>query len=288
MLNFTVNPADIQGRHVVITGANTGIGRVTAVELVRAGAHVTLANRSRERSNEVIDEIKALGKEVEFVALDLGSFESVRRCADALLARDTPIDVLINNAGLAGARGLTADGFEMAFGVNHLGPFLLTLLLLPRIRQSSQPRIVNVASRAHTRVRDFSLDAVQQTTKTTTGFPEYSHSKLANVLFSAELARKLEGTDVHTYALHPGVVASDVWRKVPWPFRALMKAFMITNAQGAMTTLYCATSAEVADHTGRYYDECREAKATRLARDPALAADLWAKSLAWTGAPDAT
>lgn len=276
-----------EGRVFIVTGANTGIGRVTARELARAGAHVILACRSLERSQEALDEINALGGagQGEFMALDLGDLESVRGFAQAFLARDLPLHGLINNAGLAGQRGSTSQGFELAFGVNHLGHFLLTLLLLDRLKESAPARIVNVASRAHSRSRGLDFEALRQPTKTTTGFPEYQDSKLANVLFTAEMRRRLEGSQVTCVSLHPGVVASDIWRRVPWPLRGLMKLFMVTNEEGAQTTLHCATSPQVAQDPALYYNNSKPHKASRLARDPQLAQELWKRSQEWTGAP---
>ncbi len=276
---------DMDGRVCVVTGANTGIGAVTARELARRGAHVVLACRSLERANPVAEAIRAdTGNEqVEVVPLDLGSFESVRACAEGLLARDLPIHVLVNNAGLAGTRGVTRDGFELAFGTNHLGHFLLTNLLLDRIRQSGPSRVVTVASRGHYRARGIDYEAVRQPTRTTTGFPEYTVSKLANVLFSAELARRLAGTNVTTYSLHPGVVASDIWRRVPGLVRPIMKLFMITNEEGAQTTLHCATDPAAASQTGLYWDQRKPKKPNPVAEDPAAAAELWRRSAEWTG-----
>lgn len=278
-----------QGKRFFITGANTGIGRVTALELARAGAQqVILAGRSLERTKPVIDEINALrgeGEVASFLELDLADLDSVRACARAYgeqLVGEGGIDVLINNAGLAGKKGLTKQGFEMAFGVNHLGHFLLTMELWPYLAHDA--RIVHVASRAHTRVKAFDLDVFEQSAKTPTAFPEYSASKLANVLFSRELARRAQGSGKRSYALHPGVVASDVWREVPGPVRWVMKRFMISNEEGALTTLYCATSPEVSDESGKYYDACKEKKAARLGRDDELASALWDKSVIWTGA----
>lgn len=249
---------------------------------------MTLACRSLDRTQPVLDEIAAAGggDRAAFLTLDLGSFASVQEAASTFLSTGRPLHVLINNAGLAGHRGLTADGFERTFGVNHLGHFLFTLLLVPRMRESAPGRIVNVASMAHYQAKEFSLEGVRDSTVTVTGKDEYNHSKLANVLFSAELARRLEGTGLTTYSLHPGVVASDVWRKIPWPIRPLIKLFMISNEEGALTTLHCATAESCADETGLYYDKCAARKASRLGRDEALAADLWARSLEWTGAPD--
>src|SRR5262249_36137784 len=150
----------------------------------------------------------------------------VRACAQTLTSSDEPLHVLINNAGLAGQRGLTASGFELAFGTNYIGPFLLTNLLLDRLRDSAPARIVNVASDSHYGAKGIDYDAVHAPTKSRTAMPEYSVSKLANVLHAQELGRRLEGSGVTTYSLHPGVIASDIWRRVPWPARPLMKLTM--------------------------------------------------------------
>jgi NAD(P)-dependent dehydrogenase (short-subunit alcohol dehydrogenase family) len=274
---------DLAGRFIVVTGANTGIGRPTAEKLAARGARVVLACRSEERTRPVLDAIAASGGEAEFVALDLGDLASVRAAAERILAMERPIDVLLNNAGLAGLRGQTKDGFELTFGTNHLGHFALTLRLLPALRKAGRARIVNVSSKAHYDAKGIDWDALRQPTKAISGLPEYAVSKLANVLFTAELARRVGSEGIHSYALHPGVVATDVWRQVPWPIRPLLKLGMISNEEGAATSLYCATSPEVADHDGRYYDDCREKKPSALARDPALARELWERSVGWTG-----
>lgn len=277
----------------VITGANSGIGKITARELARRGGRVVLAGRSRDKTLAVIDELRAdTGNDhLSFVSLDLGSLDSVRACATELLAREPAIHVLINNAGLAGVRGLTKDGFEVHFGTNHLGPFLLTRLLLDRLIASATPgapaRIVNVASKSHFAAkRGIDWDAQHAKTRSLTGLDEYGVSKLANVLFSAELARRLDPAQVATYALHPGVVATDVWRQVPAPVRWLMKKFMITPERGAEASLRCATDPTLAGETGKYYDVGGvERRPSKLAADPALAEALWARSEAWTGLP---
>ena len=267
----------------LITGGNTGIGRVAARELVKRGFHVFVACRSAERAQPVLDEVRAAGgnNSIEMLPLDLADFESVRTCARMFLDRGLPLHLLINNAGLAGARGLTRSGFELAFGVNHMGHFVLTQLLTERIKGSAPARIVTVASTAHYQAQGIDWNALRARTSTRTGLPEYSVSKLCNVLFSAELGRKLAGTGVTTYSLHPGVVATDIWRGVPWPLRPLIKLAMISPERGAATTLYCATSAGVADETGRYYDDCRPRQPSALAQDTALAAELWKRSESW-------
>ena len=270
-------------RVALITGANTGIGLVTARELARQGMHVFIACRSKERAQPALDEIRALGGDVqvEFLPLDLGDLDSVRECARQFLARDLPLHLLINNAGLAGSPGLTKSGFELAFGVNHIGHFLLTQLLLQRIKASAPARIVTVSSRAHYRAKRIDWEAVRQRTHTRTAIEEYGVSKLANALFSAELGRRLAGSGVTTYALHPGVVASDVWRAVPWPLRSIIKLAMISTEQGAATTLHCATSPAAAQESGLYYDSCRVKAPSKFAQDTTLAAELWKRSEQW-------
>ena len=176
---------------------------------------------------------------------------------------------------------MTKSGFELAFGTNHMGPFLLTQLLLDRIKQSAPARIVTVASRAHIRVSGINFDDVRQPTKGKAALPEYGVSKLANVLFSAELGRRLAGTGVTTYSLHPGVVATDVWREVPALIRPLIKLLMISTEEGAATTLYCATSAEAGRETGLYYDKCKVKAPSAVGQDAALAAELWRRSEDW-------
>jgi NAD(P)-dependent dehydrogenase (short-subunit alcohol dehydrogenase family) len=275
---MSAQQADLEGRTFLVTGANTGIGRATAVDLAGRGGRVYLACRSEEKTKPVLDEI---GEHAMFLRLDLGDFGSVRECAAAFLARDEPLHVLLNNAGLAGQRGLTASGFELAFGVNHVGHFLLTNLLLDRIKESAPARIVNVSSVGHYQAKGIDYDAVRKPTRNITGLPEYAVSKLANVLHAQELARRLEGTGVTTYSLHPGAIASDVWRRIPWPVAPIMKLFMKNTEEGAQTSLYCATSSEVASASGRYYDNCAEKEPSKVAT-PELGAQLWQKSEEWT------
>jgi NAD(P)-dependent dehydrogenase (short-subunit alcohol dehydrogenase family) len=268
----------------LITGGNVGIGRVTAIELAKAGAQVVIAGRSRERTQPVLDAIAALPEAPAplFLPLDLASLQSVRACAAEFSALGLPLHLLINNAGLAGARGLTADGFEVAFGVNHLGHFLLTQLLLPSLHQAPAARVVTVSSRAHKRTPGIDWDALRRPTHTRTGIREYAVSKLANLLFSAELARRLAGTAVSTYSLHPGVVDTEIWRVVPPWFRVLLRLRgLITPEEGAQTTLHCALRAP-AGESGVYYSDCRPVTPARNGRDMALAQELWQRSEAWT------
>jgi NAD(P)-dependent dehydrogenase (short-subunit alcohol dehydrogenase family) len=272
------------GANVLVTGANTGIGRATALALAKQGARVILACRSEERTRPVLDEIAKSGGRAEFLSLDLADLASVRACAATALARSEPLAILVNNAGLAGAHGLTKDGFELAFGTNHLGHYLLTRLLLPALEKSPEARVVNVSSEAHYRPTRIDWEAVRRPPATLTAFDAYAVSKLANVLFTRELARRVPPS-IHVYALHPGRVASDVWREVPWGVRHLMKLFMISNEEGARSVLHCATGDDVREQTGTYYDGRVERRPSRIARDDALAKELWDRSAAWTGLP---
>lgn len=274
-------------RVCLITGANTGIGRVTARALARDGMHVVLACLSEARTRPAIEQIQAeAGRDsASFLPLDLGDLSSVRQCAQSFLARDRPLHLLINNAGVAGKKGITASGFEMAFGINHVGHFLLTELLKERLLQSGPARIVIVASQAHRRSPGLRFDAVQRPTQSLSGIAEYGTSKLANILHAAELARRLAGTAVHTYALHPGVVATDLWRNVPapirWPMINLRR--MLTPEQGAETVLYCARSQAVENDSGLYYRRSRVAEPSALAQDRNLAEKLFLLSQRWVG-----
>jgi retinol dehydrogenase 12 len=275
----------VSGRTFLVTGGNTGIGRATAVALARAGGRVFIACRSASAGEAATAAIKADcdSGAVWLLPLDLASLESVRSCAAAFLSSDEPLHVLVNNAGVGGGRGVTADGFETHFGVNHLGHFALTCLLLERLKASGPgARIVNVSSEAHYSAKGIDFDALRRPTRGLTGMPEYSVSKLCNVLFTQELARRLSGTGVASYAVHPGVVASDIWRRVPWPARALIKRRMLTVDQGAVTSVYCATSAAVASESGLYYDKCAACAPSPVAT-PELGELLWKYSTEWTG-----
>jgi len=274
---------DLAGKTFIVTGANTGIGKITAGDLASRGAHVILACRNEAKPTPVVDEIKRTTKndKIEFMALDLADQKSVRSFVDAFLARKLPLDGLINNAGLV-TRGTTTEGYELIFGVNHLGHHLLTRLLLDHLKKTKGSRIVNVASAAH-RAKKIDWTALQKTTKSVSGFAESTVSKLANVLFTKELAKRLEGSGVTAYAVHPGGVATDVWRRIPKPFRWLMNRFLISPEEGAVLTLRAATDPTLATESGRYYtQDGSEKKVSKVVTDD-LAATLWSKSAEWTG-----
>lgn len=269
---------------VLITGATSGIGRATAVALARRGARLVLACRSEERTRPVLEELRGLSPhgDVTFLPLDLGDFDAVKACAEAFLASDRPLHVLINNAGVAGRRGLTASGFELAFGVNHMGHFLLSRLLLPRLQDSSPARVVTVSSESHYQADGIPWELVRRPTRSLTGMREYAVSKLANVVFAQELARR-SADGVTSAALHPGVVASDIWRRVPWPVRPLITRFMLSPEEGARTSVWCATAAEPTTASGGFFDRCAPRRPSAAATAE-LGAELWQRSEAWTDA----
>jgi len=275
-----VRARDLEGRRFIVTGPYSGIGRVTARNLASRGAAVVLAGRSLERGQALAAELRARSDadRIEVLALDLADLAAVRAAAEQLLARAGRIDGLINNAGVAGARGRTRNGFELAFGVNHLGHFLLTRLLEARLRESAPARVVNVSSEAHRRITRIDFAALREPTKTRTGLHEYGVSKLCNILFTRELARRWEGSRITSYALHPGVIATDIWRSVPQPFRWLLTRWMKTPEAGAATSIRCATDPALADVNGRYFINEHEANPNRAAQDDELAARLWRES----------
>jgi retinol dehydrogenase-12 len=274
-----------RGRTFLITGGNTGIGLATATALARDGGRVYIACRSAAAGEAAAAAIRAVAgsPDVWLLPLDLSSLASVRACAAAFLATDEPLHVLVNNAGVGGQRGVTADGFELHFGVNHLGHFALTALLLDRLTASGpDSRIVNVASAAHYAAPGIDFDALRRRTPSFTGQREYAVSKLCNVLFTRELARRMDGVGVTAYALHPGVVASDIWRRVPWLARTLITRRMLTVEQGAVTSLHCAASPTAARQNGLYYDKSQLEEPSPVVTAE-LAELLWQHSAAWTG-----
>jgi retinol dehydrogenase 12 len=271
-----------EGRTFLVTGGNTGIGRATAAGLAGRGGRVWIAARSPAKGEAAVAAIKAeTGSDsVWFLPLDLADLDSVQSCAAGFLALGEPLHVLVNNAGVAGRRGLTKQGFELTFGVNHLGHFALTNALLGCLTGSAPARVVTVSSDAHYSAKGIDFEALRRPARGLTGLPEYAVSKLCNVLLTQELARRVAGIGVTTYALHPGVVASDIWRRVPWPVRPIVTRRMLSTTDGAQTSLYCATSPDVAQDSGLFYDKCAERAPSGVAT-PELAAELWKRSETW-------
>jgi NAD(P)-dependent dehydrogenase (short-subunit alcohol dehydrogenase family) len=278
-----VDVADMTGKTVIITGANSGIGLETAVGLARAGAKTVITARDRGRGEAALNDIRARTghDDVELVLFDLGSLASVREGAADILARYPRIDVLVNNAGVVlSDRRETEDGFEATFAVNHLGPFLLTELLLDRIKQSAPARIVNVASTAHQGARKgLDFDDLQST-RAYGGMQVYSKSKLANIYFTTELARRLEGSGVTVNSLHPGTVATGYGRDgdssglLAFGLKVI-KPFILSAAQGARTSIYLASSPDVEGVTGQYFVKNKARKPSSVAQDDEAARRLW-------------
>jgi retinol dehydrogenase-12 len=276
-----MSDTDLQGRTFLVTGANSGLGRAMVEALAARGGSVILAARSEERTRPVLDGIRTRSPSAraELLQVDVSDLSSVRRAAESFLASGRPLDVLVNNAGVAGTEALSADGFDLTYATNHIGPFHLTNLLLPAVRRAPQGRIVNVSSVGHMTAKRIDWSVLERrTAPKRSRFSDYAVTKLMNVLHAKELARRLAGTGVTTYALHPGGVASNIWRAVPQPLRWLISLFLVSNEEGVKTQLWCATAPELARETGRYYEKCREARCSPLADDEALARELWART----------
>jgi retinol dehydrogenase 14 len=275
------------GEDVIVTGATSGIGRETALGLARMGASVAIVARDRRRGEETLEALRSAstGGAPRLFLADLASLAEVRVLA-AELSRALPkLDVLVNNAGaIHMTRKVTVDGFEMTFAVNHLAPFLLTNLLLPRLVASAPARVVTVASEAH-RSKALDFDDLQSE-RGYAPFRVYGRSKLANILFSSELAGRLAGTGVTSNSLHPGVVATSFGKNDPGWMRLLVtlgRPFLSTPAQGARTTLHVASAPELAEVSGRYFKRSREARPSAAALDESAQRRLWDVSARMVG-----
>ncbi len=270
----------MDGKVVVLTGANTGIGKQTTLELAKRGARVVMACRSASRGEAARAEIEAEtgGRgQLEVRELDLASLAGVRAFADKAGADLPRIDVLVNNAGIfPQKRVLTEDGFESQWGVNYLGPYLLTRLLLDKLRASAPVRIVHLTSMLHAKGSiDFESFRGERPYKASAA---YNQSKLGNLLFSNELARRLEGSGVTSNAVHPGGIATDITRDLPWIARKAVGLMFKGVEEGARGPVMLAADPELAEASGRYWKETKESTPSADARDEALAARLWAWS----------
>lgn len=277
----------MSGKTVLITGGNTGIGKHTVLGLARMGAKVIFTSRNQRKGDVARAELRELSgnKQVDFMDLDLASFASIRAMAEAFQARHERLDVLVLNAGLIlDRRTTTEEGFETTFGVNHLGHFLLTKLLWDMLVASAPARVVVVASAAHQFARDgLDLDDLQSE-RGYRGFEVYGRSKLANILFCRELARRLEGTGVTANSLHPGTVRTefgaggDLGSPLLQVMMALGRPFFISAARGAKTSLHLASAPELEGQSGGYYVRCKPKQPNAYGRDDETAAKLWAIS----------
>jgi NAD(P)-dependent dehydrogenase (short-subunit alcohol dehydrogenase family) len=272
--------SSMSGRTCLVTGATTGIGKETAAQLAALGADVVIVARETARGEAAAAEIRrrAPHARIETMTADLSSPEHVRGLAARVLDRHDRLDVLVNNAGvIAMRRRLTADGLETMFATNHLGPFLLTNLLRGLLTRSAPARVVTVSSAAHKQVRTIPWDDLPRG-----GHPQtYAITKLLNVLFTVELARRLAGTGVTANCLHPGFVRTALGREVTGVVGALLRLVLAVRpgpAAGAATAVYLASSPRVAEVTGGYFVKRRPAEPSALARDPAAAARLWTLS----------
>jgi len=276
----------LDGKVVLITGGNAGVGKETAVGLAARGAHVVITSRNQQRGAGAVADIRARSGNdaVEVMPLDLASLPSIHDFARDFLARSERLDVLIDNAGLVmGQRTETEDSFETTFGVNHLGHFLLTNLLLDRLRASAPSRIVVVSSHAHKQARhglDFDDLQSEQGYKP---FDAYSKSKLANIYFARELGRRLEGSNVTANALHPGFVASRFARDGDMGTMVglgmvLVRPFAINSTKGARTSIWLASAPDGAATSGGYFFRCAPSTPSAIAQDDEAARRLWAAS----------
>ncbi len=273
-----------KGRRVVITGATRGIGLAAAVELARRGARVTVVGHSRSRLEAAAETI---GAPVDALTADLADQASVRSLAADLLRRYERIDVLVNNAGAVNAsRRTTGDGFELTWAVNHLAPFLLTNLLLDRLLESRPARIITTASEAHRPARIRFDDMAGERSYGAFGFDRYGQTKLANILFTRELARRIEGSGVEAFSFHPGFVSSGFNRNNGFLMRigmSIASPFARSAEKGAETLAWLADSAEPEGQSGSYFYDCRPLAPSGAARDDQTAARLWAVSQEQTG-----
>ena len=280
---------DLRGKTVLVTGATNGIGRATARAFARMGAKLFLVARDLGRAEETRAEIarEASGADVRILRADLSAQADVRRAAAEFLATGEPLHVLLNNAGVMQlTRSETTDGIETTFAVNHLAYFLLTNLLLERIRSSAPARIVNVASEAHRMSGALDFDDLGSS-KRYAAMGVYGRSKLANLLFTRELARRLAGSGVTVNAVHPGVVRTELGQNNDAPFLKLLmnlaRPFFRSPEKGAETSIWACTAPELEGVTGRYFSDCRERKPHPNALDDAAARRLWDASAKLVG-----
>jgi len=271
----------MQNKNIIITGGNAGIGFETSVALAKQGGNIFIVSRNKEKATQAVAEIKQISgnKNVDYFLADLSTQKSIHELNESLRERLDKVDVLVNNAGgVFPEFKKTADGLEMTIATNHFAYFLLTNLLLDLIRKADNARIVNVSSRSHLAS---SIDFESFTTNK--GYfilKAYGQSKLANVLFTAELARRLNGTGITVNSLHPGLVKTDIGvKQTNWystlAWSLYSKIGGITAAQGAATSIYLASSPDVKGTSGKYFAKCKEVTPSKLARNTELQQELW-------------
>jgi len=257
---------------ILITGANSGIGLETARALAQDGSHIVVGARDAARGQAVVDAIRATGHTAELLVIDLASFQSIRDAADRWLATHSTLDVLVNNAGVVTARReITADGFERIWETNFLGGFLLTKRLLPALKRAPAPRVVNVSSVGHNGATIRWDDP--GFAHGFSGFRAYQQSKLAQILFTRELARREPA--IATNAVHPGAIATGIWRALPAPARILVGLALPSPAKGAKPVIHLAVGPDVEGVSGQHSNKMKRATPSPAARNDADAARLW-------------
>ncbi|RDD40168.1 Retinol dehydrogenase 13 [Trichoplax sp. H2] len=284
--------AKLHHKTVIITGGNTGIGKATAIDLAQRGARVILACRSESKGKEAVEDIiqQSGNSEVIFCPLDLASLQSVRDFADYVNEKEDRVDILLNNAGIMMCPySKTQDGFEMQIGTNHFGHFLLTNLLLDKLKTCAPSRIINVSSLAHM-MGKINFDDINSE-KGYGSVAAYSQSKLANVLFTRELAKRLQGTAVTANSLHPGAVDTELQRHFSVRKFSFLNSLITpliwlgfkTPKQGAQTSIFCAVDESLERVSGKYFSDCREKTCAKQAYDDDVAKRLWHLSEELTG-----
>ena len=274
MTDSLVYGADV--RTAMITGSTSGIGEAAAFALADDGFRVFAVARNEEKGNSLVRRIRRQGGSADLVLLDLADLSSVTGAARSFESRGIPLDVLVNNAAAGPRRGLTVDGFELQFGVNHLGHFALTHHLRRTFRPGT--RIVNVTSSMYERAAGITWDSLRKPTRSFHGLKEYAVSKLANVLFTREFAA--QQPDWRTYAVHPGFTDTAI---IPGYARPFLKRRLHSAEKGAETVVMCASSGEVADQSGGYYSRLQRREVSPVASDDLLATELRRRSEAWCG-----
>jgi NAD(P)-dependent dehydrogenase (short-subunit alcohol dehydrogenase family) len=280
-----VSEPDLGDKTAVVTGGNSGIGKETANELARMGAHVVIAARNPAKAAAAVEEIRTrtgAGDRIETMPIDLASFASVRAFVDAFTQTRDRLDILVNNAGLVlRKKVVTVDGHEATFQINHLSHFLLTTALQPQLAKAPAARVVTVSSAAHAGARTgLRFDDLDFTQRRYGGWRQYCNTKLMNILFTRELAQRWDGTGITANCVHPGFVGSNFGREgdLGWYGRVVMpiaRPFAISNEQGAITSVYLASSPDVDSITGQYFVKCKVTGPTSAALDDAAAARLW-------------
>jgi len=278
---------NIKGKTVLVTGANSGIGLVTARELAREGAEVVMLCRSAERGGQALERIKAESgsQSVDLILGDLSSLESVTQFVQSFQSKYDHLDVLVNNAGLSlPVRHLNQAGVEMMFAINHLGPFALTCLLADSLKRAERARVLNVASVGHWMGR-IDLNNLQGE-KSFNALGQYCNTKLANILFARSLAERVSHYGITSFSLHPGVIRSGFAQGESGWFGSLVKLggpFMSSPEKGAKTSIYLATEAGVESDSGAYFANCKKAICSPMARSHAKAEALWQRSVTLAG-----